>query len=135
MFWTFFLSVLIFLVCQIAFYPLTLMFRIDSGTPSIYWLPRVFGGYAKPIPLRSGAGRKKINWQQIKRIFRLLKRIIKFAGWPALEQLYFNFFLQRWGASYFAGECIISFTLCDIINKHIRHAWRKLRRKNYVERA
>lgn len=128
--------VTIFILAAIFFYPLTLCLRAEEGKLRLYWLPRVFIGYAPPQPLpvkqlmRLGSRERRRDGG-----LKKLRRLWRVARTLRLRKLWFDFLFLRPGSSHFDGECIISFSLCDIMLKSLRRWQRRLRRKKHVWRA
>ncbi len=133
--WILFVVLCIYLLLLLLFYPLTLMLRIEDGKLRIYWLPRVFAGYSRPLLLVRTENKKKHSWSTVRKRLLAVKKIWRLIRLPRLEQIYFDFLLRNPGPDQLQAECIISYTLSDIISKHIRHRWRRWRRQNYGKRT
>ena len=118
-----------FFILALLFYPFTLQIKVKAGSLLIYWLPRLFLGFGRPIKLphhklnKSSKGNKRNllqTWQRLRPIARAIRlQKYNFIFIPG------NHFLQR-----FSAECIISISLSDIIIKSIKAKSIQRRRKH-----
>ena len=108
-----------FLFCLLLVYPFALKIELRKGKFRYFWLPRVFGGWAKPLPLDifPFGDRKK---RGIKKIFRSLSFLSCFS----LQRLEFSA-VYPFAAE---GECIISVRAADIIGKSLKKFGRRIGR-------
>ena len=104
------------------------MVKADQGKPRLYWLPKVFAAYAKPVAV-SWPKRKHKKKQSLRVKLKKLKLVSRVIAAIRLQKLFFDFLMFRPVQSKFVVECIISLRLSDIILKAIRRQWRKIRRR------
>jgi len=130
--WILALLCIVFLIAALWFYPLTLRLRASEGKLRLYWLPKIFMAYARPVPIPVKRLLAKNKRGKKKKALRLLFRLARAVH---LRKLWFDFLLMNPGISRFDGECIISLRLCDIIRKSLRRKWRRIWRNRYVWRT
>ncbi len=119
-----FLLILVFGAALLLFYPFTLRLAAGRSGLSLFWLPRVFAGCARPLPVRLPKRRRKAGRPPRRK--RGLRRILPLLRAIKLRRLRF---LLRWSGAgkEMRGECIISVSLGDIICRKISRAWRQRR--------
>lgn len=110
-----------FVLAAIWFYPLTLLLRYEQGL-RLYWLPRVFMGFARP---RRIPGRR-VDVDAHKLDFKLYPRILWHWDSRLIHHLdIWDWFFYAAPGFGFHGQCIFSLYAGDIIK-----AFFKAKRRN-----
>ena len=129
-----FFTVLIFLLGGAWFYPITFLVEYDKPRWDIYWLPRVWGGYGRRIPVRSSDDKSdnpKEGKKSPQRALRLIWHMVKKCNCHGLE------FMIVPGSIYV--KCIFSISVGKFIGISTSALWHELchkrQRRTYTRRS